>query len=173
MQKTNSFKSFIPVKIYQSVSAVYMTCISKMPRDSFKPKIDHSLLIEQAVVSAVDETLRPLDYEKRQQEAREILLKSQENLFEKMDVSQISSEKEALLTDDEDDGEIGNDPVRLKSQVLLDEYRKRYEDTSKTDITDVLPIKEIRQYAWLVLSLFLLACSVFVLVKCGNHNYFL
>ncbi|XP_017077049.1 uncharacterized protein LOC108111919 isoform X2 [Drosophila eugracilis] len=150
-----------------------MTCISKMPRDSFKPKIDHSLLIEQAVVSAVDETLRPLDYEKRQQEAREILLKSQENLFEKMDVSQISSEKEALLTDDEDDGEIGNDPVRLKSQVLLDEYRKRYEDTSKTDITDVLPIKEIRQYAWLVLSLFLLACSVFVLVKCGNHNYFL
>jgi len=53
-----------------------MTCISKMPRNSTQPECDHRLVIEQALVSAVDQTLRPLDYEKRQREAREILLKS-------------------------------------------------------------------------------------------------
>ncbi|XP_017013841.2 uncharacterized protein [Drosophila takahashii] len=167
----NFFKSFIPVKIYQSVSSLYMTCISKMPRNSVQPECDQSLVIEQALVSAVDETLRPLDYEKRQREAREILLKSQENLFQLMGQCPSSTEEENALTEDDEEGAF-REPVRLKSKILLNEYRKLYEEPSQTAFKDLLPMEEIKQYMCLLLGLCLLAGSFFILIHCGNH-YFL
>ncbi|KAI8037248.1 uncharacterized protein LOC128255708 [Drosophila gunungcola] len=173
MQSSKAFlKSFIPVKIYQSASSLYMTCISKLPRSSFQPACDHSLVIEQALVSAVDEKLCPLEYAKRQREAREILLKSQENRYLQMGLSHNSADQDGFLTD-EDDDEDGKQPVRLKSEILLTEYRKLYEEPSKTALVDTLPLKEIKQYMSLALSLCLVAGTVFILVECGKHNYFL
>ncbi|XP_043644486.1 uncharacterized protein LOC122614079 [Drosophila teissieri] len=169
MQTNNGFfKSFIPVKIYQSASSLYMTCISKMPRNAIKPECDQSLVIEQALVSAVDSTLRPLDYERRQREAREILIKSQENLLQHMDPMDADSH----LTDDEEDAQC-RQPVRLKSKILLIEYQKRYEAPPQTELEDLVPIKAIAQCSWLVLRLLIVACSVFVLIQCGHHDYFL
>ncbi|EDW91595.1 uncharacterized protein LOC6531047 isoform X1 [Drosophila yakuba] len=169
MQTNNSFfKSFIPVKIYQSASSLYMTCISKMPRNANKPECDQSLVIEQALVSAVDSTLRPVDYERRQREAREILIKSQENLLQHLDPMDADSH----LTDDDEDAQCGK-PVRLKSKILLNEYQKRYETPPQTELEDMVPIKAIAQCSWFVLRLLILACSVFVLIYCGHYDYFL
>ncbi|XP_017040787.1 uncharacterized protein LOC108087768 [Drosophila ficusphila] len=172
MQTGNTyFKSFIPVKIYQSASFLYMTCISKLPRNSFWAKCDQSLVIEQALVSAIDENLRPLDYEERQREAREILLKSQEKVFTKMNQSQSSTDQDRFTEDDEEDD--AREPVRLKSEILLNEYQKLYEASSNISFTSILPKEKIKQYLLLLLSLFVVACSVFFLIQCGNHNYFL
>ncbi|XP_050743160.1 uncharacterized protein LOC108029432 isoform X2 [Drosophila biarmipes] len=143
---SNFFKSFVPVKIYQSVSSLYMTCISKMPRNSTQPECDPRLVIEQALVSAVDQTLRPLDYEKRQREAREILLKSQENLFQEMGLGQSSTQEGGMLTEDDEDGALRG-PVRLKSEILLNEYRKLYETPSRTASYDSLLLKDFSKYA--------------------------
>nr|XP_016943070.1 uncharacterized protein LOC108019689 [Drosophila suzukii] len=160
---SNFFKSFVPVKIYQSVSSLYMTCISKMPRNSTQPECDHRLVIEQALVSAVDQTLRPLDYEKRQREAREILLKSQENLFQEMGLGQSSADGGGVLTEDDEDGAFSG-PVRLRSEILLNEYRKLYEAPAKTASYEVLLLKDIKQYTWLILGLCIAACSIFTLI---------
>ncbi|EDV55117.1 uncharacterized protein LOC6547219 [Drosophila erecta] len=171
MQTNNGFfTSFIPVKIYQSTSSLYMTCISKVPRNSVQPECDQSLVIEQALVSAVDETLRPLDYEKRQREARKILLKSQENLLQHMNASQMPMDADGNLTDDEDedDEENARKPVRLKSRILLNEYQKLYEAPTQTVLKDIVPLEAIVQYSWLLLRLLIVAVSVFVLIKCGH-----
>jgi len=116
-----------------------------MPRNSTQPECDHRLVIEQALVSAVDQTLRPLDYEKRQREAREILLKSQENLFQQMGLGQSSEDGGGVLTEDDEDGPFSG-PVRLKSEILLNEYRKLYEAPAKTASYDTLLLKDISKY---------------------------
>ncbi|XP_016991431.1 uncharacterized protein LOC108053333 isoform X2 [Drosophila rhopaloa] len=149
-----------------------MTCISKLPRNFIPPNCDQRLVIEQALVSAVDEALYPDEFEKRQREAREMLLKSQENRLIQMGLSRNSTDLEAFLTEDDGDEDY-REPVRLKSETLLEEYRNLYEKPSKTDVREYLPLKEIKQYMSLALSFFILACSVFILIKCGHHNYFL
>ncbi|XP_033153623.1 uncharacterized protein LOC117136711 isoform X1 [Drosophila mauritiana] len=172
MQANNGFiksTSFIPVKIYQSVSSLYMTCISKLPRDSIQPECDQGLVIEQALVSSVDSTLRPLDYQKRQREARKILLKSQENLLKLMHHSQILTDSESNLTDDDEDAKC-REPVRLKSTILLNEYRKLYEAPKQTKLDYIVSIEEIVQNLWLILRLLIVACSVYALI---HHDYFL
>nr|NP_001286584.1 uncharacterized protein Dmel_CG33136, isoform C [Drosophila melanogaster]NP_788404.1 uncharacterized protein Dmel_CG33136, isoform A [Drosophila melanogaster]AAO41348.1 uncharacterized protein Dmel_CG33136, isoform A [Drosophila melanogaster]AHN56379.1 uncharacterized protein Dmel_CG33136, isoform C [Drosophila melanogaster] len=172
MQTNNGFiknTSFIPVKVYQSVSSLYMTCISKLPRDSIQPDCDQGLVIEQALVSSVDSTLRPLDYKKRQREARKILLKSQENLLKQMHPSQILTDEDNNLTDDDEDEKF-REPVRLKSTILLNEYRKLYETPRKTELDYIASIKAIEQNLWLILRLVIMACSVCALIY---HGYFL
>lgn len=180
--------SFIPVKVYQSVSSLYMTCISKLPRDSIQPDCDQGLVIEQALVSSVDSTLRPLDYKKRQREARKILLKSQENLLKQMHPSQILTDEDNNLTEDDEDEKF-REPVRLKSTILLNEYRKLYETPRKTELDYIASIKAIGLYKslelginlnkvfpiseqnlWLILRLVIMACSVCALIY---HGYFL
>jgi len=121
-----------------------------MPRNSIQPECDHRLVIEQALVSAVDQTLRPLDYEKRQREAREILLKSQENLFQQMGLDQSSVDEGGVLTEDDEDGAFSG-PVRLRSEILLNEYRKLYEAPAKTASYEVLLLKDISKYKFCAL----------------------
>ncbi|XP_064542977.1 uncharacterized protein LOC135431663 [Drosophila montana] len=79
---SNFLKSIMPVQIYKSTSAIYMTCLSKLSMSAFVPECNQKLAVEQAIVQALDETIMPHNYAERQEEAEELLHRSQTNFRE-------------------------------------------------------------------------------------------
>ncbi|XP_030556092.1 uncharacterized protein LOC115759318 [Drosophila novamexicana] len=79
---SNFLKSIMPVQIYKSTSAIYMTCLSKLSISAFVPECNQKLAVEQAIVQALDETIMPHNYAERQEEAEELLHRSQTNFRE-------------------------------------------------------------------------------------------
>ncbi|XP_017864851.1 PREDICTED: uncharacterized protein LOC108615119 [Drosophila arizonae] len=77
--KCSILKSIMPVKIYKSTSAVYLTCISKISVSAFVPECNQKLVVEKAIVQALDESMMPQAYADRQQEAEELMHRSQTN----------------------------------------------------------------------------------------------
>ncbi|TDG48304.1 hypothetical protein AWZ03_005259 [Drosophila navojoa] len=77
--KRSILKSIMPVKIYKSTSAVYMTCLSKISVSAFVPECNQKLVVERAIVQALDESIMPQAYADRQREAEELMHRSQTN----------------------------------------------------------------------------------------------
>lgn len=100
------------------------------------------------MVSGLDEKLSPEDYQKRQQEAREILLKSQENLLTQTGLKEDTSDEEEEVDTDESEGM--REPIRLKSEILINQYKKMYgpkpEPKPEPTLKDILPLGEISEY---------------------------
>ncbi|KAH8400896.1 hypothetical protein KR009_001674 [Drosophila setifemur] len=166
-----NFNGFVPVKIYQSLSSLYMTCISKLPRNAPPPECDQSLAIEESIVEAIDETLSPKAYEMRQKEAQEILLRSQEHILQHMGLIDNSTDQTNSQSEDEDEDEF-KDPIRLKSEILLNHYHQLYE-VPKPTLMDALPMEQIKNFLRMLLSLCAVAASLYIMIEAGHRNYFL
>jgi len=62
-----------------------------------------------------------------------------------MGLDQSSVDEGGVLTEDDEDGAFSG-PVRLRSEILLNEYRKLYEGPAKTASYEVLLLKDISKY---------------------------
>lgn len=69
----------MPVQIYKSNSAVYMTCLSKLSISAFVPECNQKLVVEKAIVEALDKSIMPHAHADRQLEAEQMLHRSKTN----------------------------------------------------------------------------------------------
>lgn len=65
----------MPVKVFKSFSAVYMTCLVKLSKSAIVPKCNQKLSMEQEIVEAIDKSIMPKASTKRQPKSKELLLR--------------------------------------------------------------------------------------------------
>ncbi|XP_030387747.1 uncharacterized protein LOC115634264 [Scaptodrosophila lebanonensis] len=164
-------RSIIPVKLYQSGSNIYMTCISKLPRTTKDPNSNNKKAIEDAFVQALETNLSPGPVAPSEQQLKgdqPVLIRSEIRFKHRKDPNK--KEKSDLNI--------------LKSQVLLEQYQRLYNDKPKEMST---PCKRntvgrkdhgghgnvFKNIFSLILSGLLLLITLYVLIEVGDRNYFL
>ncbi|KAH8269416.1 hypothetical protein KR018_002796 [Drosophila ironensis] len=187
-------KSFKPVKVYKSTSYIYTTFISKMPLESPVPPCNEDELLEQSIVQAFDQTVCPKSYKKRQDEAKEILTKLQSEYDSASEFPPDTASESALDSaldsakpdnsstvgtadadpDSEDDEDSMREPVRLRSEVLLNRYKALYEyESAPVSIWDSVAPNSRMAALVMVMTFCGLALSAYGLIQAGEMNFYL